>query len=179
MISCKGQSFIKVVNTHNSLPNHKLVIYQLLPRLFGNKETTNKYNGTLAENGVGKFNDINDKALKSLKKLGINYVWYTGVIAHASMTDYSAYGIKNDDPDVVKGIAGSPYAIRDYYDVDQDLAVNVKNRMTEYQSLIKRTHQNDKKYVHLLCNFERKLKSRTNRPLLVVLSLRLLFEILR
>ncbi|MBU0696348.1 MAG: alpha-amylase family protein [Bacteroidetes bacterium] len=147
MISCSGKLNHKKTVTNNSVVNHKLVIYQMLPRLFGNKQTTNKYNGTLAENGVGKFNDINNKALKSLKKLGINYVWYTGVIAHASMTDYNKYGIKNDDPDVVKGIAGSPYAIRDYYDVDPDLAVNVKNRMSEYEELIKRTHQNDLKVI--------------------------------
>jgi glycosidase len=145
MISCNGMSNPKGAVVNDSVVNHKLVIYQMLPRLFGNKQSINKYNGTLAENGVGKFNDINDKALQELKKLGISYVWYTGVIAHASMTDYSKYGIRNDDPDVVKGIAGSPYAIRDYYDVDPDLAVDIKNRMNEYKSLINRTHQNDLK----------------------------------
>lgn len=147
MISCNGNSNRKESKINDSVTNQKLVIYQMLPRLFGNKQTSNKYNGTLADNGTGKFNDINDKALQALKKLGINYVWYTGVIAHASMTDYSKYGIKNDDPDVVKGIAGSPYAIRDYYDVDPDLAVDVKNRMNEYEELIKRTHQNDLKVI--------------------------------
>ncbi|MFM6953657.1 MAG: alpha-amylase family protein [Sphingobacteriaceae bacterium] len=120
--------------------NHKLVIYQLLPRYFGNTNTTNKLYGSKQENGVGKFNDISPKALQELKKLGITYVWYTGVIEHATMTDYSAYGIKQDDPDIVKGKAGSPYAIKDYYDVDPDLAVDVKNRMGEYQNLINRTH---------------------------------------
>ena len=147
MISFNGMSNPKEAMANDTVTNHKLVIYQMLPRLFGNKQSTNKYNGTVTENGVGKFNDINDKALQALKKLGINYVWYTGVISHASMTDYAKYGIKNDDPDVVKGIAGSPYAIRDYYDVDPDLAVNVKNRMSEYESLIKRTHQNDLKVI--------------------------------
>lgn len=145
--SCNSKATQTANNDTDSIPHQKLVIYQMLPRLFGNKNTTNKYNGTLAENGVGKFNDINDKALQELKKLGINYVWYTGVIAHASMTDYSKFGIKPDDPDVVKGIAGSPYAIRDYYDVDPDLAVDVKNRMQEYESLIKRTHQNGLKVI--------------------------------
>ncbi len=118
----------------------QIVIYQLLPRLFGNKNTTNIPYGTIQQNGSGKFNDITDKALDGIKELHVNYVWYTGVLAHASLTDYSAYGIKPDDADVVKGRAGSPYAIRDYYDVDPDLAVDVKNRMKEFEALVKRTH---------------------------------------
>lgn len=124
------------------IPNHKLIIYQLLPRLFGNTNTTNKFYGSIEENGVGKFNDITDKALQEIKQLGITHVWYTGIIEHATMTDYSAYGIENDDPDVVKGRAGSPYAIKDYYDVDPDLAVDVKNRMAEFEALVARTHAN-------------------------------------
>lgn len=118
----------------------QIVIYQLLPRLFGNKNTTNAPYGTIEQNGSGKFNDITDKALDGIKELHVNYVWYTGAIAHASLTDYSAYGIKVDDADVVKGRAGSPYAIRDYYDVDPDLAVDIKNRMKEFEALVKRTH---------------------------------------
>src|SRR5476651_353559 len=110
-------------------PGNKLIIYQLLPRLFGNTKTLNKTYGSIEENGVGKFNDINDKALQEIKKMGFTHVWFTGVIEHATMTDYSKFGIKADDPDVVKGRAGSPYAINDYYDVDPDLAVDVANRM--------------------------------------------------
>jgi glycosidase len=125
-----------------SKTDHKLIIYQLLPRLFGNTKTLNKANGSIEENGVGKLNDINDKALQEIKKMGFTYVWYTGVIEHATMTDYSAFGIKADDPDIVKGRAGSPYAIKDYYDIDPDLAVDVKNRIGEYEALIKRTHSN-------------------------------------
>ncbi len=126
--------------TTEQIENKKLVIYQALVRYFGNQNTTNKFYGALEENGSGKFNDINETALKELKKLGVNYVWYTGVIEHATMTDYTQQGIKADDPDIVKGRAGSPYAIKDYYDVDPDLAVDVKNRMAEYEALIKRTH---------------------------------------
>lgn len=122
--------------------NHKLIIYQLLPRLFGNTNTINKTNGSIEENGVGKLNDINDKALQEIKKMGFTYVWYTGVIEHATMTDYSQFGIKADDPDIVKGRAGSPYAIKDYYDIDPDLVVDVHNRIGEYEALIKRTHNN-------------------------------------
>jgi glycosidase len=123
-------------------PDHKLIIYQLLPRLFGNTKTLNKVYGSIEENGVGKFNDISDKALQEIRLMGFTHVWYTGVIEHATMTDYSAYGIPNDDPDVIKGRAGSPYAIKDYYDVDPDLAVDVNNRMAEYEALIKRTQAN-------------------------------------
>ncbi len=131
----------------SSTKNNKLIIYQLLPRLFGNAKTVNKIYGSIEENGVGKFNDITDKALRKLKNMGYTHVYYTGVIEHATMTDYSQYGIKADDPDVVKGRAGSPYAIKDYYDVDPDLAVDVKNRMGEYEALIKRTHANGLKVI--------------------------------
>lgn len=127
--------------------DRQIVIYQLLPRLFGNKNTTNIPYGTIEQNGSGKFNDITDKALDGIKELHANYVWYTGAIAHASLTDYSAYGIKVDDADVVKGRAGSPYAIRDYYDVDPDLAVDVKNRMREFEALVKRTHAKNLKVI--------------------------------
>jgi len=123
-----------------TMNDKQIVIYQLLPRLFGNKNNTNIPYGTIEQNGSGKFNDITDKALDGIKELHVNYVWYTGVLAHASLTDYTAYGIKPDDADVVKGRAGSPYAIRDYYDVDPDLAVDVKNRMKEFEALVKRTH---------------------------------------
>ncbi|WP_316782959.1 alpha-amylase family glycosyl hydrolase [Pedobacter frigiditerrae] len=128
--------------TTEKIENRKLVIYQALVRYFGNKNTTNKFYGSIEENGSGKFNDIDEKALQEIKKLGANYIWFTGVIEHATMTDYTKDGIKADDPDIVKGRAGSPYAIKDYYDVDPDLAVDVKNRMAEYEALIKRTHDN-------------------------------------
>ena len=106
---------------------HKDVVYQVFTRLFGNTNTTNKPWGTLEENGVGKFNDFTDKALKEIKDLGVTYIWYTGVPHHDVITDYTAYGISNDDPDVVKGRAGSPYAVKDYYNVNPDLAVNVED----------------------------------------------------
>ncbi len=128
-------------NTTTEVPqDNKLVIYQLMTRLFGNKVALNKPYGTIAENGCGKFNDITDKALTEIKALGVSHIWYTGVIEHATMTDRTTQGIPADDADVVKGRAGSPYAIKDYYDVDPDLAVVVKNRMAEYEALIGRTH---------------------------------------
>ena len=94
--------------------------------MFGNKVALNKPYGTLAENGCGKFADVTDKALDEIKKLGISHIWYTGVIEHASMTAHPEAGIAADDADVVKGRAGSPYAIKDYYDVDPDLALDAK-----------------------------------------------------
>lgn len=120
--------------------NGKPIIYQMMTRLFGNKVTTNKTYGTIEENGVGKFNDITPTALKAIKELGVTHVWYTGVIEHAVLTDYTQYGIPLDDADVVKGRAGSPYAIKDYYDVNPDLAVNVPERMKEFEQLVTRTH---------------------------------------
>jgi len=121
----------------------KFIIYQVLPRLFGNYNTTNKQNGTIEENGSGKFNSFTTKALSEIKSLGITHIWYTGIIEHATQTDYSAYGIPKDHPGVVKGKAGSAYAIKDYYDVDPDLAENVENRMAEFENLVKRTHKAD------------------------------------
>jgi glycosidase len=129
------------------MPNHKLIIYQLLPRLFGNTKTLNKTYGSVEENGVGKLNDITDNALVEIKTMGFSHVWYTGVIEHATMTDHSAHGIKTDDPDVVKGRAGSPYAIKDYYDIAPDLAVDVPNRLNEFQDLVIRTHLNGLKVI--------------------------------
>ncbi|WP_198314942.1 alpha-amylase family protein [Chitinophaga sp. MD30] len=130
----------KEYTTGEEISDHKLRIYQLMVRLFGNKQTTNKYYGDIRENGCGKFDDINDNALKAIKDLGISHVWYTGVVEHATMSDYTRYGISKDHPAVVKGRAGSPYAIKDYYDVDPDLANNVPERMSEFQALVKRTH---------------------------------------
>ena len=128
--------------THEEMKEQdkKVVIYQLLPRLFGNTNTTNKPWGTIEENGVGKFNDITDKALEKIRELGVTHVWYTGVPHHCVIRDYTAYGISNDDPDVVKGRAGSPYAVKDYYNVNPDLAVDPEKRLEEFEALIDRTH---------------------------------------
>ncbi|WP_044204088.1 alpha-amylase family protein [Flammeovirga sp. OC4] len=129
------------------IEDHKIIIYQMMTRLFGNTNNTNKPWGTLDDNGVGKFNDINDAALQGIKELGTTHVWYTGVIEHAVITDYRKSGIPLDDADVVKGRAGSPYAIKDYYDVNPDLAVNVDQRVEEFEALIKRTHDNGLKVI--------------------------------
>ena len=118
----------------------KPVIYQMLPRLFANTCDHCVPDGDITQNGCGKLNDITPRVLDSLKQLGVTHVWYTGVIEHAHATDYSAYGITPDDPHVVKGKAGSPYAISDYYDIDPDVAVSVPDRMAEFEALIKRTH---------------------------------------
>jgi glycosidase len=132
----------KVLNTPK-----KDVVYQVFTRLFGNKNTTNKPWGTIEENGVGKFNDFTDKALQEIKKLGVTYIWYTGVPHHDVIRDYTKYGISNDDPDVVKGRAGSPYAVKDYYSVNPDLAVNPAKRLEEFEALIARTHKNGLKVI--------------------------------
>lgn len=127
--------------------NEKVVVYQIFTRLFGNTQVKNAHYGTLEENGVGKFNDINGQALQSLKELGTTHVWYTGVIEHAVLHDYQTYGIPLDDADVVKGRAGSPYAIKDYYDVNPDLAEEVPHRMQEFEALVQRTHALDLKVI--------------------------------
>ena len=119
----------------------KPVIYQLMPRWFTNITDGCVANGTIEENGCGKLNDITARVLKSIKSLGATHVWYTGVIRHATKTDFSAFGIPRNHPGIVKGEAGSPYAICDYYDIDPALATDVNCRMDEFQALVARTHQ--------------------------------------
>ena len=118
-----------------------MIIYQVLTRLFGNDKTQCHPNGTKAQNGCGKMSDFTHKALEEIRSLGATHIWYTGIIEHATQTDYTAYGISLDNPDVVKGLAGSAYAIKDYYDVDPDLAGKVSSRMKEFQNLVKRSHK--------------------------------------
>ena len=118
----------------------KLAIYQVFTRTFGNRILTRKEYGTIAENGVGKMNDLDRTVLQQIQGLGITHVWYTGVIRHATCTDYSLFGIPQQNPHVVKGRAGSPYAITDYYDIDPDIATNVDKRMEEFENLVFRTH---------------------------------------
>ncbi|TVP46928.1 MAG: alpha-amylase [Mongoliibacter sp.] len=126
---------------------HKVVVYQVFTRLFGNTNSTNKAWGTIEENGVGKFNDFTDKALEEIKNFGVSHIWYTGVPHHAVIRDYTAYGISLDDPDVVKGRAGSPYAVKDYYQVNPDLAEDPSKRMEEFEALIGRTHKHGMKVI--------------------------------
>lgn len=143
LFSCIGEK----AKNHKNMENQKVVIYQVFTRLFGNTNTTNKPWGTSEENGVGKFNDFTDKALDELRALGITHVWYTGVPHHAMVRDYTAYGISNDDPDVVKGRAGSPYAVKDYYNVNPDLAEDPSNRLGEFKALVDRTHKHGMKVI--------------------------------
>ncbi|MBO3115661.1 alpha amylase C-terminal domain-containing protein [Winogradskyella sp. DF17] len=146
IVGCKNEPK-EQPTTSNSVEDMKThmkkkeVVYQVFTRLFGNTNTNNKPWGTLEENGVGKFNDFTEKALAEIKDLGVTHIWYTGVPHHDVITDYTKYGISNDDPDIVKGRAGSPYAVKDYYNVNPDLAENVDNRLQEFEALIERTHK--------------------------------------
>lgn len=140
----------------------KEVVYQVFTRLFGNTNTTNTPWGTIEENGVGKFADFSEKALTEIKALGVTHIWYTGVPHHAVINDYTEYGISNDDPDVVKGRAGSPYAVKDYYNVDPDLAIDPSKRLEEFKALVDRTHNAGMKVIidivpnHVARNYEGK-----------------------
>ncbi len=125
----------------------KPVIYQVFTRLFGNKNSTNKAWGTIEENGVGKFDDFTHEALEGIREFGVSHIWYTGVPHHAVIRDYTEFGISNDDPDIVKGRAGSPYAVKDYYNVDPDMATNPANRLQEFKALVDRTHQHGMKVI--------------------------------
>lgn len=128
-------------NRNEEPMKEKIVIYQVFTRLFGANSKQNVEWGTPEQNGLGKMSDFTGKALENIKNLGATHIWYTGVIEHATQNDYSFYNIQKDHPAVVKGKAGSPYAIKDYYDIDPDIATNVPSRMKEFENLINRTHK--------------------------------------
>lgn len=164
LASCKErqpQESRPEIQTHMTT-RHKAVVYQVFTRLFGNTETRNKPWGTLEENGVGKFADFTPEALGAIRELGVTHIWYTGVPHHALVTDYSEYGIRPDDPDIVKGRAGSPYAVKDYYNVNPDLAVDPARRLEEFRGLVQRTHSAGMKVLidivpnHVARNYEGK-----------------------
>ncbi|NDV58516.1 alpha-amylase family glycosyl hydrolase [Bacteroides sp. 519] len=127
--------------------NNKIIIYQVFTRLFGNDNNHCIHNGNIQENGCGKMADFTNQTLKEIKKLGATHIWYTGIIEHATQTDYRQYNIRPDHPAVVKGKAGSPYAIKDYYDIDPDLAKDVPGRMKEFEDLVDRSHENNLKVI--------------------------------
>ena len=133
-----GTTFRRAGRTAPADP--KVRIYQLLPRLFGNTNETRKPNGTVAENGSGKFSDLNETALAELKTIGFTHIWVTGVLQQATATDHGNIGEPADDPDLLKGVAGSPYAIRDYFDVSPDYADHPEKRMEEFKALVERAH---------------------------------------
>lgn len=127
------------------MEKRKIVIYQVFTRLFGNLNNHCTYNGDLIDNGCGKMADFTPKALQEIAQLGATHIWYTGVIEHATQTLYR--GIHPDHPAIVKGKAGSPYAIKDYYDIDPDLAEDTKKRMNEFEALVSRSHQQNLKVI--------------------------------
>ncbi|RYD78477.1 MAG: hypothetical protein EOP84_14210, partial [Verrucomicrobiaceae bacterium] len=135
------------LTVNNRIGPERPRIYQLLPRLFGNINETRKSNGPLLENGCGKFADINDAALRALRGMGITHLWLTGVLQQATATDYSDIGAPADDPDLLKGLAGSPYAIKDYFDLCPDYAVNPAGRLEEFRALLDRIHGNGMKVI--------------------------------
>ena len=115
----------------------KFILYQLFVRVFGEREWTP--GGDYSANGSGKFNDITSDYLKQIKDdLSLGAIWYTGILAHSTATSFE--GFPADCPAIVKGKAGSPYAVRDYYDVAPELAVDIPHRLEEFKALIKRTH---------------------------------------
>ena len=134
-----GYIFCATFAHQNKSIMHKPIIYQMLPRLWGNNKANPVKNGSLQENGTGKFSDIDNDTLGYLKWLGCSHVWYTGIIRHS--TKESAEGCIPSHPQFVKGNAGSPYAICDYYDVNPYLADNPEDRMREFEDLIKRSHE--------------------------------------
>lgn len=133
--------------TKTTKAKEKIIIYQVFTRLFGNTRKSNVINGSYQENGCGKMAHFNTRALNEIKALGANHIWFTGIIEHATQTNYEHIGITPDHPAVVKGKAGSPYAIKDYYDVDLDLAVEPVNRLKEFTNLIARCHKANLKVI--------------------------------
>ncbi|MCR1025342.1 alpha-amylase family protein [Cellulophaga baltica] len=170
IFACKNDKKEEKIMKPTSSIKKKEVVYQVFTRLFGNTNTTNKPWGTIEENGVGKFSDFTEKALTEIKDLGVTHIWYTGIPHHDVIRDYTSIGISNDDPDIVKGRAGSPYAVKDYYNVNPDLADDPKNRLKEFQALIKRTHKVGLKLIidivpnHVARNYEGKTTPKGQEP---------------
>ncbi len=139
-LGATGNQIATLCRRYNRVAS-KIRIYQLFVRLFGNTNETRKEDGTITENGVGKFSDINDVALKALRDSGFTHIWLTGILQQATATDYSEIGQPADDPDLLKGLAGSPYAIKDYFDVCPDYAEKPDKRLSEFKSLLERIHK--------------------------------------
>lgn len=125
--------------------NGRPVVYQVFTRLFGNTQTANIPWGTREQNGVGRFSDFTDVALRAIRRYGTTHLWYTGVPHHALIRDLE--GISDDHPQVVKGRAGSPYAVKDYYNVNPDLTDDPAHGLDEFQALIERTHRHGMKVI--------------------------------
>ncbi len=139
LLGCSSSGSNGEDNINNNAPKRP-VIYQLVVRYFSNISTTNAKDGDVATNGVGKFDDINEAAIESLKNMGITHIWLTGVLRQATSTAYPGYNIPADDPDILKGKAGSFYAVKDYYDVCPDYAKDPAKRLDEFKALINRIH---------------------------------------
>lgn len=129
--------------THMQRP----VIYQLISRLFSNTCPNPVPDGPINVNGSGKLNGITKESINYIKSLGCNYIWLTGVLEHSHDADYTQYGIARNNPHVIKGRAGSPYAITDYYDIDPDIAENVEKRIDEFDACVQRIHKAGMKVV--------------------------------
>ena len=125
----------------------KHIVYQMMFHLWGNQNTQVKRHGSAAENGVTKFKDLSSKGLQALKKKGYSHLYTTGILEHATMEDFTAFGSPLDHPQVVKGRAGSPFAIKDYYDVNPFLADKPADRMQEFAAMLDRVHKADLKLV--------------------------------
>lgn len=123
------------------------VIYQVLPRLFANTCLCPLPGAPIEVNGSGKLNGLTSEAIGYIKGLGCNHIWLTGVIEHSHDADYTRYGIPRNNPHVIKGHAGSPYAITDYYDIDPDLAEDVPHRLDEFEACVRRIHHAGMKVV--------------------------------
>ena len=139
---------------------HKLIIYQMMFHLWGNTTTNPQKNGNSITNGTTKFNDVSDKALIVLHDKGFTHLYTTGIIEHATKEDYSKYGCSLDHPSIVKGSCGSPFAIKDYYDVNPFLANKPENRLEEFKLMVERIHENKLKIIldfvpnHLARNYQ-------------------------
>jgi glycosidase len=114
LLDCDGTE-----SEHICIKNKKLSVYQLFVRLFSADNNT--------KSGVGTFYKITNVVLDEITSFGFNAVWLMGVIDHANPDA--------DDVDIIKGSAGSPYAIRDYYAVSPYLGT-----LSDFENLVKRIH---------------------------------------
>ncbi len=100
-------------------PARAVTIYQVAPRTYAAQG-----NGAAL---AGKLSDMTTDRLREIRDLGIDYLWLTGVLEHAARAQ--------TDPDVVKGEAGSYYAIYDNWDVSSEIGT-----MADFEAVIERAH---------------------------------------
>lgn len=116
----------------------KSLIYQLMVRHWGGQSYEPASLAIEKRRPIGSFEAIDDIAISYLKSLSIDTVWLTGVICHATRSQCSIGDETIGGDVVVKGDAGSPYAITDYYAIHPFLSHDESQAEAQFDALVSR-----------------------------------------